>query len=117
MESTRIGLIRYPRHPSQSLSGPGSFPHDRPHSSGPDALSFSVSDNGIGIAPDDLTRIFAQGFTTKEHGHGFGLHGGALAAREMGGALSVHRDGPAKGATFTLMLKSADAGDPVGFSS
>ncbi len=75
-------------------------------------VSVSVSDNGIGIAPDNLTRVFAQGFTTKQHGHGFGLHSGALAAREMGGTLSVDSDGPGLGATFTLTLKSANASDP-----
>jgi signal transduction histidine kinase len=32
------------------------------------------------------------------------LHSGALAAREMGGSLNVHSDGPGHGATFTLEL-------------
>ena len=72
-------------------------------------VTVSVSDNGIGIVPENLTRIFAQGFTTKENGHGFGLHSGALAAREMGGALTVHSDGPGNGATFTLSLPTAEA--------
>jgi signal transduction histidine kinase len=64
----------------------------------------SVSDNGAGIAPENLTRVFAHGFTTRKDGHGFGLHSGALAASELGGSLSVHSDGPGKGATFTLEL-------------
>ena len=63
-----------------------------------------VQDNGMGIPPENLTRIFDHGFTTRKEGHGFGLHSGALAAREMGGSLSVHSDGPGKGATFTLEL-------------
>jgi len=63
-----------------------------------------VRDNGMGIPPENLTRIFVHGFTTRKEGHGFGLHSGALAAREMGGSLSVHSDGPGKGATFTLEL-------------
>lgn len=66
--------------------------------------AISVCDNGIGIAPENLTRIFAHGFTTKKDGHGFGLHSGALAAQEMGGRLTVHSDGPNTGATFTLEL-------------
>ena len=61
-------------------------------------------DNGIGIPPENLTRIFAHGFTTRANGHGFGLHSSALAAREMGGFLTVHSDGVGKGATFTLDL-------------
>jgi len=63
-----------------------------------------VSDNGIGIPRENLTRIFSHGFTTKKDGHGFGLHSGALAAREMGGTLLAHSDGPGKGATFILEL-------------
>jgi PAS domain S-box-containing protein len=64
----------------------------------------TVKDNGIGIAPDNLTRIFSHGFTTKKDGHGFGLHSGALAAKEMGGSLAAHSEGPGTGATFTLEL-------------
>jgi signal transduction histidine kinase len=63
-----------------------------------------VRDNGIGIAPELLTRIFQRGFTTKSEGHGFGLHSSALAAQQLDGSLSVHSDGPGKGATFTLEL-------------
>ena len=69
-----------------------------------DRIRISVSDNGAGIAPENLTRIFAHGFTTRKDGHGFGLHSGALAATELGGSLSAHSDGPGKGATFTLEL-------------
>jgi signal transduction histidine kinase len=66
-----------------------------------------VSDNGVGIAPENLSRIFAHGFTTKKDGHGFGLHSSALTAEEMGGALSVQSEGVGKGATFTLELPSS----------
>ena len=65
-------------------------------------VQISVIDNGIGIPPENLTRIFGHGFTTRKNGHGFGLHSGALAAREMGGSLTVHSDGPCQGAVFTL---------------
>jgi PAS domain S-box-containing protein len=63
-----------------------------------------VEDNGIGIAAENLTRIFGHGFTTRRGGHGFGLHSGALAARELGGSLSAHSQGRGKGATFKLRL-------------
>jgi len=74
------------------------------HLNGDNRLRISVTDNGMGIAPENLTRIFSHGFTTRHDGHGFGLHSGALAAREMGGALLAQSDGPGKGATFTLEL-------------
>ena len=76
----------------------------RVHLNGDGLAHVAVTDNGIGIAPENLTRIFAHGFTTKKNGHGFGLHSGALAAREMGGALLVNSDGLGTGATFTLVL-------------
>lgn len=67
-------------------------------------IRVSVSDNGIGIPAENLTRIFQHGFTTREGGHGFGLHSAALAAELLGGALRVESDGPGQGATFTLEL-------------
>jgi len=72
---------------------------------GPDGrLRVVVRDTGEGIAPEHLTRIFAHGFTTKNDGHGFGLHSCVLAAQEMGGTLTAHSDGPGRGAEFTLEL-------------
>jgi len=76
-------------------------------------IRISVIDNGVGIPPENLTRIFNHGFTTRKEGHGFGLHSGALAAREMGGSLIVHSDGPGQGAAFTLELPLPDAGGPT----
>ena len=70
-------------------------------------VAITVTDNGVGIAPENLTRIFAHGFTTRKEGHGFGLHSGALAAKEMGGALTAHSDGPGHGATFTITVPIA----------
>jgi signal transduction histidine kinase len=67
-------------------------------------LCIGVTDNGVGIAPENLTRLFAQGFSTKKSGHGFGLHISALAAAEMKGRLSATSAGPGQGATFTVEL-------------
>ncbi len=63
-----------------------------------------VTDNGIGIPAENLTRIFAHGFTTRKDGHGFGLHSGALAATALGGSLIAESDGIGLGARFTLAL-------------
>jgi PAS domain S-box-containing protein len=67
-------------------------------------VNISVADNGIGIAAENMTRIFSLGFTTKKNGHGFGLHSGALAAKELGGKLVAFSEGTDRGATFTLEL-------------
>jgi PAS domain S-box-containing protein len=69
-----------------------------------DRIRVEVIDNGVGIPSENLTKIFAHGFTTRKDGHGFGLHSGALAAREMGGSLTAQSDGPGQGARFTLEL-------------
>jgi PAS domain S-box-containing protein len=67
-------------------------------------LLLEVTDNGVGIAPENLPRIFTQGFTTKKTGHGFGLHISSLSATEMKGRLTCSSPGPGEGATFMLDL-------------
>lgn len=67
-------------------------------------VKVEVEDNGIGIPQANLPQIFQHGFTTKENGHGFGLHSCALAASEMGGALTVFSKGSDQGALFTLNM-------------
>ncbi|MDB6168215.1 MAG: sensor signal transduction histidine kinase [Verrucomicrobia bacterium] len=68
------------------------------------SVSITIIDNGVGIPRENLTRIFAHGFTTRKDGHGFGLHTGALAAKELGGSLTAESNGPGLGATFILTL-------------
>ncbi|HET7624090.1 MAG TPA: two-component regulator propeller domain-containing protein [Verrucomicrobiae bacterium] len=69
-------------------------------------IKVEVRDNGVGISPQNLTRIFSHGFTTRKTGHGFGLHSGALAAKEMDGSLTAQSEGPGKGAIFILELSA-----------
>jgi two-component system, NtrC family, sensor kinase len=69
-----------------------------------ETLQISVRDEGEGIPEENMTRIFAHGFTTRKEGHGFGLHSCALAAIEMNGQLTAHSEGPGTGATFQLKL-------------
>lgn len=38
-----------------------------------DAVKISISDNGCGIAPENLDKVFIEHFTTKAPGRGFGL--------------------------------------------
>ncbi|HVS53908.1 MAG TPA: PAS domain-containing sensor histidine kinase [Opitutaceae bacterium] len=73
----------------------------------PDRVRLVVQDNGIGIPPENLPRIFEHGFTTRASGHGFGLHSAASVAKELKGTLSVHSAGHRQGATFTLELPVA----------
>ncbi len=78
-------------------------------------VAVSVLDNGMGIAPENLTRIFAQGFSTRKDGHGFGLHSSVLMAQDMRGTLKAFSAGLGLGATFTLELPlnpKADSAHP-----
>ena len=75
-------------------AGPGKEPR----------LRVTVSDAGPGVNPVHLAQLFTHGFTTKKNGHGFGLHASAIAAREMGGGLSLERAAAGTGAQFTLEL-------------
>ncbi|HEY1786710.1 MAG TPA: ATP-binding protein [Verrucomicrobiae bacterium] len=68
-------------------------------------IQVTVSDNGVGIPQANLKKIFNHGFTTRKNsGHGFGLHGSALAAKELGGSLEANSEGTGKGATFILEI-------------
>jgi signal transduction histidine kinase len=69
-----------------------------------DRVAIRVADNGVGIPTPNLVRIFSHGFTTKKEGHGFGLHSGALAAKQLGGSLSAESGGTGAGAEFTLEI-------------
>ena len=67
-------------------------------------LRIDFTDNGIGMTEATLSGLFSYGFTTKENGHGLGLHASAVAAHEMGCTLTAHSDGLYLGSTFSLTL-------------
>jgi PAS domain S-box-containing protein len=102
-----INLFRNAKYAMAARSGNDKRIVIRVGMAAPDRVKITVGDNGVGIAPDHLTSIFNHGFTTKKDGHGFGLHSGANAAKEMGGTLTAHSDGPGQGAEFTLELPVA----------
>lgn len=71
-----------------------------------DMLSLAVRDRGVGIAPENMGRIFDKGFTTKQAGTGSGI--GLAVVREIthnmfGGTVKVESE-PGVGTTFTLAL-------------
>jgi signal transduction histidine kinase len=101
-----INLLRNAKHAVQDINERERRLTIRVGATGPDSVKIVVSDNGIGISRENLTRIFNHGFTTQKEGHGFGLHSGANAAKEMGGSLTAHSDGPGKGAELTLILST-----------
>ena len=99
-----INLLRNAKHAMEDVRGQERRMIIRVGMASPDRVKIIVRDNGIGIPTEHLTKIFNHGFTTKKDGHGFGLHSGGNAAKEMGGSLTAHSDGPGRGAEFTLEL-------------
>lgn len=71
-----------------------------------DQVKIIISDNGMGIAPENMIKLFQKGFSTKDGGLGNGLHSSALAIKVMGGTLQASSDGRGCGATFTIAIPS-----------
>ena len=70
-----------------------------------DFLCLDVTDNGIGIAPENLKLIFTAGYTTKESGTGLGLHSSANFVIGSGGQIYPLSEGIGKGTTMRIMLR------------
>ena len=70
-----------------------------------DYLILSVTDNGVGIAPEIIDHIFDPFFTTKEVGQGTGLGLSTTfgIAHQMGGHVQVWSQ-PDQGATFRVLI-------------
>ena len=99
-----VNLLRNAKQAIKDSSNPERRITMRIYPNGEDRVRVEVTDTGVGLPPENLTRIFSHGFTTRREGHGFGLHSGANAARQMRGALWASSDGPGRGTTFTLEL-------------
>ena len=102
-----INILRNAKHAMDDADGHEKRMTIRTRHQEGQAVAISISDTGVGIAPENLTRIFSHGFTTRKDGHGFGLHSAALAAQQMGGRLTAQSDGPGHGATFIFELPLA----------
>jgi two-component system, NtrC family, sensor kinase len=104
-----VNLIRNAKHSLDEASPASKVLTIRVRKTDDGFVSIVIQDNGTGIPPENLTRIFSHGFTTRKGGHGFGLHSAALAAQQMQGRLAATSEGVGKGATFTLELPLARA--------
>ncbi|WP_428261174.1 ATP-binding protein [Haliangium sp.] len=76
----------------------------RAEPAGDERVTIEIEDNGVGIAGENRDKLFRLGFTTKEQGHGVGLHSSANTAAQLGGCLTCHSEGLGQGATFTIEL-------------
>lgn len=67
-------------------------------------FQIKVADNGIGIAAENFSKLFLQGYSTKRDGHGFGLHTCILYTKELHGEIHCSSEGLDKGASFIITL-------------
>jgi PAS domain S-box-containing protein len=84
-------------------------------------ITITVSDQGEGIPPENIPRIFDPYFTTKQEGSGLGLAICYSIVKNHGGTITVASE-PGKGSTFTVYLpargqaaaeRDADAAEPL----
>jgi signal transduction histidine kinase len=78
----------------------------RKHNPAPGQLHVTITDTGIGIAPEKMGSIFEPFFTTKAHGTGLGLAVTRRIIEEHEGAIRVESQ-PGKGTTFTVVLPAS----------
>ena len=74
-----------------------------------DFLRLDITDNGIGIDPENISKVFAAGFTTKAQGNGLGLHSSANFVISSGGKIQALSEGVGKGATIKITFPYASA--------
>ena len=75
-----------------------------------DQLHLQAQDDGVGIRPENLDRIFEKGYTTKSPStnHGIGLHWCANAIKALGGRIWATSEGPGRGAAIHVILPLGD---------
>lgn len=73
-------------------------------------VSLSVSDNGIGIKPELVDKLFKFRMTTKEHGHGYGLKACAGIIEKHRGSIDIDTT-YGRGTTFTFTFPTTGADD------
>jgi signal transduction histidine kinase len=78
-------------------------------------LELWFRDDGAGVAPENLPRLFERGFSTKsrDSNSGIGLHWCANALIALGGALRAESGGPGTGASFQVTVPIREQGSGV----
>ncbi len=77
-----------------------------------DMVAIIFRDNGIGMTPDTLQKVFDAHFTTRKTGCGLGLHFCANTLKRLGGSIHAVSDGPGFGATFVIEVPLAASTSP-----
>ncbi len=111
-EELRRVLVNLVGNAVQAIRGSGHVVvRARPRSlRGRDGVTVEVTDDGVGIPPENLERIFEPDFSTRTAGTGLGLAMVRRTVDDMGGTVEVESE-PGRGSTFRLWwpLRGASA--------
>ncbi len=108
MQQVFLNLVTNAEHAVQDSGRPGRIVVESRLQD--DRVQVVIADSGVGIARDNLDKIFMPFFTTKEVGRGTGL-GLAICygiVEDHGGRINVSSQ-PGEGATFTIDLPTSAA--------
>lgn len=70
----------------------------------PSGVVIEIEDNGIGVEPENLEKMFSSGFTTKKEGHGLGLHAFNNFLHTHNSTITLQSQGKNQGATITITI-------------
>ena len=79
---------------------------------GGEFCTVSIKDEGPGIKPEHMKKIFSPFFTTKPNGQGLALAGCRKSIHDMGGDISVQST-LGEGAEFTIRVPREYSGAPL----
>jgi hypothetical protein len=102
-ELMRNCLVNFITNAAQSMAEGGTVTLGAAYDHETEAFRLTVADEGRGIAPDDLEKIFQPYFTTKETGIGLGLAITERIVKEHQGVIEVTSE-PDRGTIFTIVL-------------
>ncbi len=102
-ELMRNCLVNFITNAAQAMSEGGTVTLGATYDQGTERFRLTIADQGIGIAPDELEKIFQPYFTTKEAGIGLGLAITERIVKEHRGTIEVASE-PGRGTLFTVVL-------------
>jgi nitrogen fixation/metabolism regulation signal transduction histidine kinase len=102
-ELMRNCLVNFITNAAQSMAEGGTVTLGAVYDHDSESFHLTVADEGGGIAPEDLEKIFQPYFTTKEAGIGLGLAITERIVKEHRGTIRVTSE-PGRGTLFTIVL-------------
>lgn len=100
-----INLVKNAAESMSAISPESRVLEVRVEDEGDEDVTLVFEDRGVGIGSEHIQHIFEHGFTTKKHGHGFGLPFCKSAMLEMEGDIVAESDGPGEGTRFLINCK------------